>query len=83
MRRCRKTGCPTLCGTRRKPSCADRMVYYALLVLFFCTVLVSTVSGISSVKNQVQTPSPAMDGTHGAPPWLFDVVDEHTEFEGP
>jgi len=83
MRRCREAGCPTLCGTRRKPSCADRMVYYALLVLFFCTVLVSTVSGISSARNQVQTPVPATDETHGSPPWVFDVVDEHTEFVEP
>ena len=83
MRRCRKTGCPTLCGTRRKPSCADRMVYYALLVLFFCTVLVSTMSGISSVTKQVGITAPDMEALQDTAPWLLDVADEHVAVEEP
>lgn len=59
------------------------MVYYTLLVVFLCTVLVSTASGINSAKSQLQTPDSATDETHGAAPWLFDVMDEHVEFVEP
>ena len=33
MLRCVNRGCPTRCGSRRTPSCAERMLYYALLLL--------------------------------------------------
>jgi hypothetical protein len=45
MLRCLRPGCPTRCGTRCKPSCADRMLYYALLSLLTVAFLVSLVMG--------------------------------------
>lgn len=47
MRRCLRPGCPTQCGTRRTPSCATHMVYYALLIILTSMLFMIAVSSAS------------------------------------
>ncbi|GEM_PF-3659580 len=49
MLRCLRPGCPTNCGTRRKPSCADRVLQYALLSLLALAFLISMMMGLISL----------------------------------
>ncbi len=49
MLRCLRSGCPTRCGTRRKPSCADRMLHFALLSLLTLAFLISLAMGLISL----------------------------------
>lgn len=49
MLRCLRPGCPTRCGIRRKPSCADRVLHYALLSLLAAALLISLAVGLASL----------------------------------
>lgn len=49
MFRCLRPGCPTHCGTRRRPSCADRLLRYALLSLLTLSFLISLAMGLISL----------------------------------
>ena len=51
MLRCVKPGCPTRCGSLRTPSCAERMLYYALMLLFAIGLLVSAGMGVRWFKD--------------------------------
>lgn len=49
MLRCLMSGCPSACGTRRKPSCVERVLRNALLGLFAAVLLASLVVGVTSL----------------------------------
>lgn len=51
MLRCVKPGCPTHCGSVRTPSCAERMLYYALMLLFAIGLIVSIGMGVHWFKD--------------------------------
>ena len=50
MLRCVRPGCPTACGTRRKPSCVDRMLHYGLLALLTVAFIISLAIGLMSLS---------------------------------
>ena len=50
MLRCMRPGCPTACGTRRKPSCVDRMLHHGLLSLLTAAFLISLAAGVISLS---------------------------------
>lgn len=50
MLRCLRPGCPTHCGTRHNPSCADRMLHHALLLLLTIAFLISLAMGLISLS---------------------------------
>lgn len=77
MRRCLKPGCPALCGTRRKPRCADRLLYYVLLVFLMCTVLASTVSGLGSAAKRSRTPAAVTERPPAVTARILDITHEH------
>jgi len=49
MLRCLTPGCPSGCGTRRTPSCAERVLRNTLLVFFGAVLIVSLVLGLASL----------------------------------
>lgn len=49
MLRCMRPGCPTDCGTRRKPGCVDRMLHHGLLALLMVAFLISLAAGLISI----------------------------------
>ncbi len=46
MLRCVKPGCPTRCGSLRTPTCAERMSFYILMILFAIALIVSITMGV-------------------------------------
>lgn len=44
--RCREPGCPSDCGTRTRPSCTDRLLYYALLIFLAAAFVLSVAMGM-------------------------------------
>lgn len=53
MLRCLRPGCPTRCGTRRKPSCTDRLLHHGLLTLLAVAFLTSLAVGLMSLTKAV------------------------------
>lgn len=74
MLRCLRPGCPTCCGTRRKPSCADRMLCYALLFLLTAVLLMSLVVGLSSLGEAAVDSRRASESTPVAVSKTFELM---------
>ncbi len=49
MFRCLKPGCPDTCGTHHRPSCADRLLYYVLLIAFCIALAASFYTGVMRI----------------------------------
>jgi hypothetical protein len=47
---CMKRGCPVDCGSHGKPSCADRLMLYAVLLMLVTALTVSVAAGIRSLR---------------------------------
>lgn len=47
---CLRPGCPVHCGKRRRPSCADRMLYRLLLVMLIAVLLGSLAAGLKDLR---------------------------------
>jgi hypothetical protein len=54
MLRCLKDGCPWKCGTRRNPTCGERMMTYGLGVALFLTLLVTLIWGAAAVRGGLE-----------------------------
>lgn len=50
MFRCLRPGCPGFCGTRTRPSCAERRLYYVVLLLLTAAFVASLGMGVRWVK---------------------------------
>lgn len=50
MLRCLKPGCPGLCGTRTRPSCTERRLYYVVLLFLTAAFVVSLGMGMKWVN---------------------------------
>ncbi|MCC6858323.1 MAG: hypothetical protein IT158_07175 [Bryobacterales bacterium] len=46
MLRCVKPGCPAACGTRRDPSCRERLLYCLVLAALAIVLLASFAAGV-------------------------------------
>jgi len=81
MLRCLRSGCPTRCGTRRKPSCADRLLHYALLSLLTAVLLLSLAVGLSSLGDAAAESRRASESTPVAVSKTFELMGK-TEDDG-
>lgn len=61
MFRCLRPGCPTDCGTRRKPSCADRVLWYAVMSLLAAALLVSLGMGMRWLSQEARDSGRALE----------------------
>ncbi len=65
MFRCLRPGCPTDCGTRNRPSCRDKTISLALVVVLTLVLFVSLRAGVKSLCRDalssaiVSEPAPA------------------------
>jgi len=55
MFRCLRPGCPVHCGTRRRPGCADRMLFRALFLALAAALVFSLAIGIRDLKRAPQS----------------------------
>lgn len=76
MLRCMRPGCPTACGTRRKPSCVDRMLHYGLLVLLTAAFLISLGIGVISLGRVADQSGRVRESTPIAAPKVFELSSE-------
>lgn len=53
MFRCSRQGCPYACGSRHRPSCLERTLYYALYVLLIGVFLFSLGTGLVRLNNSI------------------------------
>lgn len=74
MLRCLRPGCPTCCGTRRKPSCADRMLSCALLFLLTVALLISLAVGLTSLGEAALDSRHESESTPVAVPKTFELI---------
>lgn len=59
--RCKKRGCPISCGSYRKPSCLDRLMFYAVALLLLSVITVSVTAGIRSLWNSATVSIPVAE----------------------
>lgn len=76
MLRCMRPGCPTDCGTRRKPSCVDRMFYYGLSALLTVAFLISLSVGLISLGKASGKSRRVPEPTPIAPTEMLELMSE-------
>jgi hypothetical protein len=76
MLRCLKPGCPTGCGTRRMPSCADRVLCHRLLFLLTAAFLVSLGMGLMWLNEAARDSGRVPESPPVATPETLELVSE-------
>lgn len=76
MFRCMKPGCPDACGTRRQPSCVDRLLQRGLLAILAAAFLLSLAAGLLSLNRAEGFSRRAPEAMPVAPAEALELVRE-------
>ncbi len=75
MFRCLKPGCPVGCGTRRIPSCTDRMLGRAFSLILAAVLLVSLGIGFRNLHEAVRLTA-ISESSPLASPEMIELMSE-------
>lgn len=74
MLRCLRPGCPTCCGTRLKPSYADRMLNCAMMFLLTIAPVISLTTGLNALGEAAVDSRHESESTPVAVPKTLELI---------